>query len=87
MTNNSTQAKSVDSVDGRAQQITEALAMAAALDEAAREYRKAAGRMLAEVRSTDPMGNGWYASVGLDQSSAELLVELGIGAIPAGHAR
>lgn len=70
-----------------AQQITEALTQAAALDDAAREHRKTAGRLLAQARGEHPTGAQWYTSAGLDMRSAELLIELGVGAKPAGYPR
>ncbi|MHB8744592.1 MAG: hypothetical protein ACYC9L_15930 [Sulfuricaulis sp.] len=67
------------------QRIREELAQAAALDDAAREHRKAAGRLLAQARGEHPTGATWFA--GLDMRSAELLIELGCAAKPAGHPR
>lgn len=68
-----------------AQHIRAELAMAAALDAAAREHRCQAGRLLAGLRTVNPVS--WCRCVDLDQRSAELLLELGAGAKPAGHPR
>lgn len=71
-----------------AEQIREELTMAAALDQAAREHRKHAGRLLALAREQEPQGSGWHRAAGVeDQRTADLLIEMGAGAVPAGWHR
>lgn len=70
--------------------IREALAQAAALDDAARNHRRKAGRLLAEARSQHPDHHSWILWIRdaqLDVRGADLLVELHAGAKPHGHAR
>lgn len=65
-----------------AQRIREELAQAAALDSAAREHRREAGRLLALAREQEN-GSGWYLAAGIgDESSARLLIQLAAGGVP-----
>lgn len=57
--------------------IREALIEASRHDEKARDYRRQAGRLLAELRAKHRnRGSGWWRQVGITQRSAELLVEM-----------
>lgn len=58
------------------------LAGAHDLDRLARDCRREAGKLLAEARSERPTGSAWHQAVGLDQRSAELLIEMHAGSRP-----
>lgn len=71
-----------------AEQIRAELAQAAALDEAARQHRRQAGRLLAQAREQAPSGSGWHRSAGVeDGETARLLIEMAAGGVPAGWHR
>lgn len=58
---------------------------AAQAEEQARNHRRAAGRLLAEARAQHRDVREWHRWVraaGLDQSGAELLLQLAAGAVP-----
>ncbi len=75
-------------MDDLASMIRAELAQAAALDQAAREHRRQAGRLLALAREEMPNGNGWFRSAGItDDRTASLLIELGCGGLPHGFER
>lgn len=59
------------------------LAQAQALDQAAREHRRQAGRLLALAREQAPTGSGWFRDAGIaDAASARLLIQLAAGGLP-----
>jgi len=65
-----------------AERIRAELAQAQALDQAAREHRRQAGRLLALAREQET-GSGWYMAAGIsDESSARLLIQLAAGGVP-----
>lgn len=71
-----------------AERIREQLAMAQALDSAAREHRREAGRLLAMAREQAPTGSAWHRSAGVDDGeTARLLIEMAAGGVPAGWYR
>ena len=59
-------------------QIRKALRAASQHDERAREHRRDAGYLLAELRAQNPQR--WHREVGIDARSGELLIEVAIGA-------
>lgn len=61
--------------------IRDLLAQASEFDAAARERRKAAGRLLAALRDETPV-LGWLrvlADIGIDQRTASMLIDLATG--------
>lgn len=60
-----------------AKHIRQALREASRHDEAARQHRREAGWLLAELRAEQP--REWHRLVGIDYRSGELLIELACG--------